>query len=262
MSTLRSARHAELLELIAAYAAGALQGKELQEIEAHLASGCDACHRRLAARLEEAAASSPAVAPSQETRDRILRQAATRPPAPWTPLLPWLALPAAALLALAIWAGARQERLGAEVGSLRAERDLLEHQVTALGRELVAAQSEARQITATLAILAVPEWRSVRLDGLDPAPGAAGATLIDPRRDRAVFWAFHLPATAPGTTYQLWRIDRDGPISAGTFGVDAQGRGLVEIGRLDRPEEIEAWAVTLEPAGGVPQPTGPMVLKS
>jgi anti-sigma-K factor RskA len=30
---------------------------------------------------------------------------------------------------------------------------------------------------------------------------------------------------------------------------------------LERVGEIQAWAVTIEPRGGVPQPTGTMVLK-
>jgi anti-sigma-K factor RskA len=116
-------------------------------------------------------------------------------------------------------------------------------------------------MAATLAILSTPGARTVRLAGLDPSPGAIGETFLDPRQGRAVFWAFHLPEPAAGTTYQLWWIGSAGPVSAGTFDVDAQGQGRLEIGRVERPQEIQVWAVTVEPAGGVPQPTGMMVLK-
>lgn len=266
MSTTHSARHDDL---IPAYAMGALEGDELREIEAHLAAGCAECSRQLAlwqGDVEELAASLPAVEPSTMTRERILRLAGSRKPASQAPLLRRLALPAAALLLVsvgwAVWAGGRQARLGAEVERLRAERDLLERRVEALDRELGLARTETRRIAATLAILSTPGARTIRLAGLGgPVPGAVGETFLDPRQGRAVFWAFHLPAPAPGKTYQLWWIGSAGPVSAGTFEVDPRGQGRLEIGRVDRPEEIQAWAVTLEPAGGVPQPTGAMVLK-
>jgi len=268
MTPLHSPRHDDL---IPAYAVGALDGEELRELEAHLADGCSECDRQLAlwqGDLEELAASVAPVEPSPVTRARILRLAgAERPERPLrrTPLLRWLALPAAALLGVlmvwAVWSGIRQARLGGEVESLRAERDRLERQVAALDRELGLARSESQRMAATLAVLSTPGARSIRLAGLGPTPGAVGQTFVDPRNGRAVFWAFHLPPPEPGKTYQLWWIGNTGPVSAGIFDVDAQGQGRVEIARVDRPEEIQVWAVTVEPAGGVPQPTGAMVLK-
>lgn len=266
MSTPHTARHDEL---IPAYAAGALDGDELRELEAHLADGCAECDRQLAlwqGDVEELAASVPAIEPSHLTRERVLRLTGARAPARRAPpRFRGLAIPAAALLLVsvgwAVWSGARQMRLGAEVERLRAERDLLERQVAALDRELDLAQSEAQRMAATLAILAAPGARSIRLAGLGPTPGAIGETFLDPRQGRAVFWAFHLPAAAPGKTYQLWWIGSAGPVSAGTFDVDARGQGRLEVGRVEHLEEIQAWAVTIEPAGGVPQPTGAMVLK-
>ena len=261
MTTLHSPRHDDL---IPAYAVGALDGEDLRELEAHLADGCSECDRQLAlwqGDLEELAASVPPIDPSPVTRERILRLAGAERPVRRQPLLRWLALPAAALLALVVWSGGRQMRLGGEVERLRAERDRLERQVAALDRELGLARSESQRMAATLAVLSTPGARSVRLAGLGPTPGAVGQTFVDPRNGRAVFWAFHLPPPEPGKTYQLWWIGNAGPVSAGIFDVDAQGQGRVEIARVDRPEEIQVWAVTVEPAGGVPQPTGAMVLK-
>jgi anti-sigma-K factor RskA len=251
-------------ELIPAYAVGALDGDELRELEAHLAAGCPACEEQLAlwhGDLEELAASVPPIEPSEATRARVLRLAGGGRPARRAPRLGWLALPAAALLALAFWGIVRQARLGGEVERLRSERARLERQLAALDRELGLARAESQRMAATLAILSTPGSHSIRLAGLDPAPGAVGETFVDPRQGRAVFWAFHLPAPAPGKTYQLWWIGPQGPVSAGTFDVDAQGRGRVEVARVDQPDAVQAWAVTIEPAGGVPQPTGAMVLK-
>lgn len=273
MTTSHSTRHDEL---IPAYAVGALDGDELRDLEAHLATGCPVCSEQLAlwqGDLEELAASVPPVAPSAETRGRILRlaeagkpdhgqpRAGQRQPARWARLRR-LALPAAALLALAVWGGARQVRLGEELERLRAERSRLEREVAALDRELLLTRAESQRMAATLSILSTPGAQTVRLAGLDAAPGAVGETFLDPRHGRAVFWAFHLPSPAAGKTYQLWWIGASGkPVSAGTFDVDSQGIGRVEIARVEQPEESRVWAVTVEPAGGVPQPTGAMVLK-
>ncbi|HYU35447.1 MAG TPA: anti-sigma factor [Thermoanaerobaculia bacterium] len=261
-TTLHSARHDEL---IPAYALGALDGDELRELEAHLADGCPECDRQLAlwqGDLEDLAASVPPVQPSPETRSRILRLAgAGKKPVRPAPRLRWLALPAAALLALAVWSGGRQLRLGGEVERLRAERDHLEREVAALDRELDLTRAEAQRIATTLAILSTPGARTIRLAGLGPTSGAVGQTFLAPEQGSAVFWAFHLPAPSPGKTYQLWWIGTAGAVSAGTFDVDARGQGRVEVGRVEHPDEIQACAVTVEPAGGVPQPTGAMVLK-
>jgi anti-sigma-K factor RskA len=265
MTNPHTSRHDELLP---AYALGGLEEEDLRELQAHLATGCPECRRQLAfwqGSLEALTASIPPVEPATRTREQVLRRAGAGRPARQAPRLRWLALPAAALLSFVViwaaWAGVRQARLGRKVEHLRAERDLLERQVASLGRELGVARTEARRMAATLAILSTPGARAIRLAGLEPAPGAIGETFIEPWHGRAVFWAFHLPAPAPGKTYQLWWIGSAGPVSAGTFDVDARGQGRVEIDRVDRPEEVQAWAVTIEPAGGVPQPTGAMVLK-
>lgn len=250
MATDHTSRHDALLP---AYALGALDGEELREIEAHLASGCAECSRQLAlwqGDLEELAASVPPVAPSPETRQRILRLARRERPARW------LQIAAAALLAFALGAAWRQARLGplvSEVELLRAEKGSLE-------QEVAQARAETARMTATLAILAQPGARSVALAGLPAAPGAVGHTFVDPGHRRALFWAFHLPPPSAGKTYQLWWIGDSGAVSAGTFPVNAAGEGLLEVG-VERPDAIRAWAVTVEPAGGVPQPTGAMVLK-
>ena len=72
-----------------------------------------------------------------------------------------------------------------------------------------------------------------------------------------VFTASNLPAPPPGRAYQLWVLTRQpAPISAGMLTPDASGRVNV---RFDTPIDLPApvaMAVTLEPAGGVPSPTG------
>ena len=50
------------------------------------------------------------------------------------------------------------------------------------------------------------------------------------------------------------------PISAGVFTVDAKGTASLRVPPLPGVKKVDAFAVTLEPAGGRPAPTGQMFL--
>jgi anti-sigma-K factor RskA len=267
MSPGHSIRHEELLP---AYALGALDGEDLRELEAHLTAGCDECRRQLdlwQGDVEELAASVEPVAPSEETRRRIGRLAGVgaqvvpiRRPSR-SPITKWALLAAAACLLLAAGSLWRQAKLGRELDRLGAERDRLAREVAGLDKQLGLARSEAQRLAESLSIIASPGSRSIQLAGLGPTPQASGHTFVSPERGEAVFYAFGLPAAEPGKTYQLWWIQDGKPVSAGTFGVDERGSGSLRVQRVAPAGQIQAWAVTVEPEGGVPQPTGAMVLK-
>jgi anti-sigma-K factor RskA len=274
MSPGHATRHEELLP---AYALGALDGEDLRELEAHLATGCEECRRQLdlwQGDVEELAASVEPVTPSEETRRRIQRLAGVGTTATAAPVVPirrpsgsarpiarWALLAAAASLLIAAGSLWRQARLGDELERLGAERDRLAREVSGLGQQLGLARSESQRMAESLAIIASPGSHSVQLAGLDAAPKASGHTYVNPQRGEAVFYAFGLPAPEPGKTYQLWWIQDGKPVSAGTFGVDERGSGSLRVEHVAPAGQIQAWAVTVEPAGGVPQPTGAMVLK-
>ena len=66
------------------------------------------------------------------------------------------------------------------------------------------------------------------------------------------------PAPA-GKSYQLWLVPASGaPVNAGLVAAN-QENGAVVV-RLAPGLVAKAFAVTLEPQGGMPQPTGPKVL--
>jgi hypothetical protein len=123
------------------------------------------------------------------------------------------------------------------------------------------ARQEAQRANQALQVVASPGVQSVTLAGLGPAPGALGHTYVNPLRRDALFYAFDLPALPSGKTYELWYIAGGKPVAAGTFAVDPQGIASVQVEHVADVASIQAWAVTIEPTGGVPQPTGAMVLK-
>ena len=65
-----------------------------------------------------------------------------------------------------------------------------------------------------------------------------------------------------GKDYQLWLIRGGETISAGLLPVD--DTGLPVLARIPRDllagGAPDAFAISVEPAGGMPQPTGPIVL--
>ena len=62
-------------------------------------------------------------------------------------------------------------------------------------------------------------------------------------------------------TYQLWLVPATGnPISAGIFQPGQAGADSSLTATVPAGTTAKAFAVTIEPAGGKPQPTGPKVL--
>jgi len=80
--------------------------------------------------------------------------------------------------------------------------------------------------------------------------GGARATVVVSRsHDSAVFLAYGLPELSEGQTYQLWFADNGRMRPAGLLRHDG---GLVMEGKVGK---ATGMGVTVEPAGGSPQPT-------
>jgi len=105
-----------------------------------------------------------------------------------------------------------------------------------------------------------PGTEIVPLAGLEPAPSAR-ARMIWNERVGGLLVAAGLPPAPAGRTYQLWAIvGKNPPVSAGIFTVDARGTGSLRVSPLGGIRRVDVFAVTLEPAGGLPAPSGPMYL--
>jgi anti-sigma-K factor RskA len=243
------------------YALGALDGAELTEFEAHLAAGCATCAERLRETREALTllpGALPPVAPPPSLRARVLdRVAAERSvapvPAPPRPVARrggvlwwagWAGLAAAAALLVVVNAELRRSR--AELGALQ--------------DRLATLQTQLAEREDALRFLSDPGVRHVSLAGLAPTPEASAWLLWDPATRRGLLLARGLPATPPGRAYELWALAGSRPVPAGLFTVDTTGRAVLRLPLLPADQTFDAFAVTLEPAGGVPSPTGPMHL--
>jgi anti-sigma-K factor RskA len=83
---------------------------------------------------------------------------------------------------------------------------------------------------------------------------AAGAVIYFGEDERAALIASGVDPISDDETYQIWTLDEDGsPTSAGLVRPSDSGQ-LTAVFDF-APSESNAFAVTLEPAGGSPQPT-------
>jgi anti-sigma-K factor RskA len=93
------------------------------------------------------------------------------------------------------------------------------------------------------------------------AKRAVGFLLYDSRTEKVWLYAVNLPECPTGTTYQLWAI-HDKPMSIGTFHMDTGETAHLLVKKVPSFTNAKTFAVSLEPSGGRPQPTGPMYLLS
>jgi anti-sigma-K factor RskA len=249
------------LALLPGYALGALDVGDRVGVEAHLRLRCPECElelARLRLDVQALAESAPPVAPAPEARDGLL--AAVRPRS-WVPGRAPLA--AAAVVAILVaagslgWGAALATRLdGAERESRRLAVALSAAEARLAGTRIALDAAER-----ALGVLGGAGLRQVQLRGLEAAPGASAQGLVDPATRQVLLAARGLPPLGAGRTYQLWWIASGTPIPAGTFDRAVDGRARLVIERMPQLERIEAWAVTEEPSGGAPSPTGPVLLK-
>jgi anti-sigma-K factor RskA len=135
----------------------------------------------------------------------------------------------------------------------RRERQRVEHVMATL-------QGELSERDATLRLLSDPQVRLVRLAGLSASPRATAHLVWNPVARAGAILTSGLPPLPPDRVYELWAIAGKEPVPAGMFEVDEAGHAFLRLPPLPRTKRFEKFAVTLEPAGGVPKPTGPMHL--
>jgi len=135
-----------------------------------------------------------------------------------------------------------------------------ERRLEALGQEAAELRTQVQREQSLLAILRDPATQMVALSGQATSPEAR-ARMLWHEKAGGLLVAAGLPPAPAGKSYQLWAIaGTRPPVSAGVFAVDAQGAASLRVPPLAGVARVDVFAVTLEPAGGRPAPSGPMVL--
>jgi len=257
-------------ELATLHALGVLSDEERQAFVAEASDASTLADlRALRATLAALGASVPQVDPPAALRSRVLVSVGAVAPANVVPFAPaarprstatlgWLAAAASlvAAVGLGLWAMQLRDRLH----DVDARLAVAEQEVGEIRRTLGTARDETRILRAQAQVFLAPDLARVDLAGQAPAT-AATARAFWSRRRGMVFAAAALPPLPANKVYQVWVVaDAHAPISAGLLEPDRDGNAI-EVYRT--PEDIptpKVLAVTLEPAGGVPQPTGDKIL--
>ena len=199
----------------------------------------------------------PQVDPPAELRARVLSAAPMRAQVARSTssrsYMPWLAAAASLALAagLTIYTAQLRTRITTLEGELREARD----RAAATERQMADAQRAAAGAQASVAVLTAPDVARIDLAGQTVAPKASARAFWSRSRGM-VFTASNLPPLPAGRTYQLWVVTAQAPISAGLLTPDVSGNVSETFSTpQDLPQPV-AMAVTIEPAGGVPAPTG------
>lgn len=240
--------------LFAAYALHALSPEETAAVEEYLATHAEAADEVTA--LKEAAAmlpySVPPIAPSPRLRLRLMADV-YREALAETDQKPDAARPipierararrregmiwpfaAVILLVLTLGFGGWAASLNRDLGS--------KEQVIATQSSAISAAGTTKSLLATL-----------------PGAPAHGELLRLANNQAAVLTIAGLPALANGKVYEVWFVAGTTPVGAGLFSPNPDGSwsGLV---RGD-VTSAQAIAISIEPSGGSPAPTGDIVAK-
>jgi anti-sigma factor RsiW len=228
----------EQLDLLTAYALGALEPEEMARVGALLQERPEL--QTILAELRAAADLMPYAldaSPPEELRQRTLDRALGRSvaSAPAKPIRSprWAAL------------------FGALAGALAVVVALLWSQLAATQAELARTREAQNRVVAVLA----------QPNALVQLRGAGGNGAIVRRADGTVVMAVKLPGLSAGRVYQLWLLrGKDAPAPSDTFVVDQDGMALVTLGSDAGALTADTFAITNEPHGGSSAPTSDILL--
>jgi anti-sigma-K factor RskA len=261
--------HDRLRESAGLYMLDALDGTERAEFERHLRS-CAECTAEVRSLKSVAVAlryAAPTVDPPPSLRNRVLAVTGRQSGAPSTVVsMPSRATPrssvfssgwlsAAALLLVSIGLAGYSVSLRRQIGGLQAELNDLTVRLDRSEQLVAVATRSVAVAEARMAVLTAPDVIQVDLQGQDVAPQASGRAFWSRSRG-LVFTASDLPRLPAGRAYQLWVVTGQAAISAGLLQPDNNGQVAQAFNTpADLPRPV-AIAVTQEPEGGLPAPTG------
>ncbi len=248
----------EIEELLPAYALGALEPGERQDVEEHL-GGCPQCSRSARAHLETAAMlaqSVPEAEPPASVWQQIQERIGEEPPVPAESgtateaaeqqevrrlsRSSTVALSLAAGFALALFGvlAVLLVQLRGELGDVREEN-----------QNLVTMIQDQRSLSYYTAL---PETDVLLLASTDLAPRARGMLITSGDRRWGYVVVDGLQQPEDGMAYRVWLMTSNGPTDGGTFTVDSTGYGqkFVRFPRL--LDSYSGLEITMEQRQGAP----------
>ncbi len=151
---------------------------------------------------------------------------------------------------------------GAQLWRVTQDRNEMRSQLAAVDTVQPKSDSMAQALSEKEAMIESMAGPDVKVVALSTKPTAQplGRMFWNRATNDWMMVTYNLPAPKPGKTYQVWLVTDKAKISAGTFRPDSQGRTVMHANYALARDALRAVAITEEPDGGMPAPTGPMVV--
>ncbi len=269
----------EFIQRSADYALGGFEGEDLRAFEAYLKTASPQ-ELETFSELASTAAMLPLAlerkSPSHRVKDELMQKIALSSRAREAvhertaslaqkslPTRNWMPLAIGASLAMVVVFSLFVVNLMNTINRQNERLIVAEQEKHQLNTRLVELRDELTRKDEQLKVLAAKDLQMSMMKGMEVNPVGYGKIIWDPEHGTAILQVSNLPAVPSNKDYQLWVIKDKKPISAGVFSVHDTNAAFFRIENLavTNPKEIGAFAVTLEPKGGMPQPTGDMYMK-
>jgi anti-sigma-K factor RskA len=262
--------HEDFENMAALEAIGAASPDEQAALRAHLEQ-CDSCARTFQEMSDAAslfARGLEPVAPPASVKREVMhaiqadRRKDSQPTERSGGVGRWL-LPLAATLAICLLAWSQMLLLGQRENVQQAESqaELSAQQARELAEQKNRLERENQRLASLLSSMSSASTHTIALGGQPMAPAASAKVFLDASERQAFVFFHNLPANPNDKSYQLWIIPVEGsPQGVGVFDVDHNGTASMVVQNLPVATAIKALAVTMEPKGGLPSPSGEMYL--
>lgn len=241
------------------YAAGALDAEDADRARALLDRadlGDVAIYSEAIACLAQLPEALPMYRPSAMVRQRVM--ALAKPAAPITPKSP-------APIASAVGAGASMgtQRLAVIAAiaavALAVATVIMQFRNDSLQEQNEALNARMLELNDRAGMLGRPGVKVACME--NAATQSRSRVIVDTERHQVFVHAFHLKPLPNGRELALWIVPSAGkPLPVGTFKPDADGNASANFSLGCQVPETFTVAITEEPAGGSPQPTGATVV--
>lgn len=126
-------------------------------------------------------------------------------------------------------------------------------------QELQKQQQLAQSMKGEVDVMTDKNALNVVLNGTEKSPDALAKIYWMKDKGDVYVDASNLPQTPQGMQYQLWAIVDGKPVDAGMISTE---KGVYHIQKMKSFGKAQAFAITLETAGGNPTPKGDMIVQA
>ena len=164
-------------------------------------------------------------------------------------LLFWWAAAASLILLISVSGNLlfykKLKNMQGQIADLRESKDVL-------ANNMQTQETFLKELQSNLTNLIQPGTQPVELKGTDNQPAALATVYWNKEKNTVLLNVQDLNALPTSKQYQLWALVDGKPVNAGVFDKPTDQTALLHLNSISK---ADAFAVTIEPAGGSAQPT-------